>query len=579
MRVERALVVLLCIIALEATGCGGRLAYNLPPSNRLMEPGPGVGGPGPGVIPPNGGGYPGGGGYFGAGVGRFGDGMGGGTYMGGYGSGDCGPCVSQNGMPAPNNIVSSPNNGMQQNNGIQQAGFNCGCGDCSGDTCSCGPGGCMDGGYMDSGCAGGPGGGGCCPLVGGCGICGGAGCGLCGGGGLFGHRHGNGCGCVRPGSMEAFSGGGGGPMMATSQVAFLGAEGVQVQWDVSCYGMFDSEALVIPGRQDFYQGAIYRLKLSNISGRPGVELYPTLEIAPVTPRTDAYLAHAPIPVQFTEEDFDQVLSGNFVTKVIYLPDPEFQELALAGVETLVSTRLDPGVDPIAEADRRGSILAILRMGNKDLETGDNGGYQSQEIVPATYNDTNQGTAKQAVYHQEVHSSGKVKHEGAEQVQYCQGDCGPYGGGGYGYGGGYGGGGMGNMPMGAPTSGFAPQPMPPNMVAGAPQWGMPITGTPIGLPGPPHIPLGSPAGLQKHVMKNRTRITLPPPVSKVQISVKQRPGLNYPEPVNHVKIDETQREPFRIIPGWVSGLFHGGAHHGGAAGGNPYGAGYGYGECQ
>ena len=133
--------------------------------------------------------------------------------------------------------------------------------------------------------------------------------------------------------------------------------------------MFDSTPLVIPGRQDFYQGAIYRLRLTNIPGRPGVQLYPTLEVAPVTPRTDAYLAHSPIPVQFTEEDFDQVLSGNFVTKVIYLPDPEFQELALAGVETLVSTRLDPGVDPIAEADRRGSILAIVRMGNKDLRAG------------------------------------------------------------------------------------------------------------------------------------------------------------------------------------------------------------------
>ena len=54
--------------------------------------------------------------------------------------------------------------------------------------------------------------------------------------------------------------------------------------------------------------------------------------------------------------------------MIYLPDPEFQELALAGVETLVSTRLDPGVDPIAEADRRGSILAIVRIGNKDFRT-------------------------------------------------------------------------------------------------------------------------------------------------------------------------------------------------------------------
>ena len=67
-----------------------------------------------------------------------------------------------------------------------------------------------------------------------------------------------------------------------------------------------------------------------------------------------------------------------MTKVIYLPDPEFQELALAGVETLVSTRLDPGVDPIVEADRRGAILAIVRLGNKDLEMpdGDGGGELS-----------------------------------------------------------------------------------------------------------------------------------------------------------------------------------------------------------
>ena len=98
-----------------------------------------------------------------------------------------------------------------------------------------------------------------------------------------------------------------------------------------------------------------------------MERYPTLEIGPITFRTEAYLAHNAIPIQFTDEDFDQVAAGNFVTKVIYLPDPEFQELALAGVETLVSTRLDPGIDPIVEADRRGSILAIIRMGNKDLE--------------------------------------------------------------------------------------------------------------------------------------------------------------------------------------------------------------------
>ena len=84
--------------------------------------------------------------------------------------------------------------------------------------------------------------------------------------------------------------------------------------------------------------------------------------------TDAYLAHNAIPIQFTTEDFDQVIDGgNFVTKVIYLPDPKYQELAVSGVETLVSTRLEPGVDPILEADKRGTILLILRLGAIDLE--------------------------------------------------------------------------------------------------------------------------------------------------------------------------------------------------------------------
>ena len=37
---------------LGSVGCLGRVAHNLPPSQRLLEPGPGVGGPGPGVIQP-----------------------------------------------------------------------------------------------------------------------------------------------------------------------------------------------------------------------------------------------------------------------------------------------------------------------------------------------------------------------------------------------------------------------------------------------------------------------------------------------------------------------------------------------
>lgn len=381
---KRLFTLAICLLAMAAQGrCSaqhGKLAYNLPPAQRLMEPGPGVGGPGPGVLMPS----------------------------AGMGGGGVAPAMA------------------------------------------------MGGGF--------------CPPMG-----------------------------VGAG--------------ATSQIAFLGIEGGEISWDISGQQMFDSTPLVMPGRQNFPQGAIYRLKLTNLPGREGVELYPTLEVAPVTPRTDAYLAHAPIPVQFTDEDLDQVLSGNFVTKVIYLPDPEFQELALSGVETLVSTRLDPGVDPIAEADRRGAILAILRIGNLDLQLGAGG----IAMGPG----------------------------GVEHAQYTEGDpnCPP--------GGGY----VGGMqpPLGMPTAGFAPQAVPPHLVSGmtTPQWGMPSVGTPIGLPGPPHIPLGHEAGLTRHVMKNHTRVMMPPPVHKMTVNVKQRPGMNYPRPVNHVNISETNRAGLRLFHGTVA----------------------------
>jgi hypothetical protein len=294
---------------------------------------------------------------------------------------------------------------------------------------------------------------------------------------------------MMPGGMGGMGG------MVTSQVAFSSPDGMEVTWDIGGMGSFDSEPLIVPARYNFPIASLYRLKLTNIPGRPGVELYPTLEIGPPTPRSEAYLAHNAIPAQFTEEDFDQVLSGNFVTKVVYLPDPEFQELAIAGVETLVSTRLDPGFDPIVEADRRGAILAIIRVGNKDLEAA--GG--------------------------EAEFAGMGGGAGG----YCGAMCGP-----------------GGSPCIPGITGAMPAGTPAEFIAGmtAPEYGMPVSGTPIGLPGPAHIPLGVPAGLQKHVIANHTKMHIPSPVRKFKIDVREKPGFSYPEPVKHVKITEHKHMP-------------------------------------
>jgi hypothetical protein len=318
---------------------------------------------------------------------------------------------------------------------------------------------------------------------------------------------GPGPGIIAPASYEAaleaagvaVGGGGagmGGPgMMApTSQIGFIGPDGMQVRWDVSMPGGFDSSPLVAPGRYDFPQGAIYRLKLTDIPGREGIELYPSLEVAPVTPRTAAYLAHNAIPFQITDEDLDQVTTGNFVTKVVYLPDPDYQELAVAGVETLVSTRLDPGCDPVVEADRRGSILAIIRIGNKDLESG--GAAAAGGPLAAAGGGPGAGSA-----------------------------CGVA------------------APLGMPCGGD-PSQLPPAFLAGmtAPQYGMPVTGTPIGLPGPAHIPLGVPAGLQRHSITNHTKMHIPPPSREMRLHVQEAPGLSYPKPARHAYVSERHDVP-------------------------------------
>lgn len=180
-----------------------------------------------------------------------------------------------------------------------------------------------------------------------------------------------------PGAVSAMGAltGGGAPSapipVQRTEVRFIEPAGMKISWFApGSDGRpgFNSQYLESPGRYNFLQAAIYRLKLSEVPNRPGVELYPTLEVVPSTGKTNTFLAHSSVPVSFTEEDFQQVAAGNFVVKVVYLPDPQFQDLATAGgLDEVVSSRLEPGVDPIAEAQRRGSILLIVRLGNIDLE--------------------------------------------------------------------------------------------------------------------------------------------------------------------------------------------------------------------
>ncbi len=312
----------------------------------------------------------------------------------------------------------------------------------------------------------------------------------------------------------------------TTQIRFVGPKGMQIGWQVG--DTFAENQLTAPARYNFEQGATYRLKLTNIPGRPGLVLYPTLQVYPAQPSTDAYLAHNTVPIEITDEDLDQVESNNFVTKVIYLPDPKYQELAIAGVETLVSTRLEPGVDPVAEADKRGTILAVLRVGNMDLEVPNNPNTSSNAQANNAAND---GQIQQAAYKTVDGSQGQyVAPVPIARMNQTEGGI------------------PGPAMMASAGAPGQPAYSPISGAPGMPVWGQPITATPIGLPGPPSLPFGKPATFRKHTVRNLTKMDLPKPPSELLIDVKHEPGLRMPEPVRHIQYLEKHPD---YSPGQVS----------------------------
>lgn len=117
-------------------------------------------------------------------------------------------------------------------------------------------------------------------------------------------------------------------------------------------------------------GYIYRVKLDQLPGRPGLALFPTIEVQgtlQLPPQLRA--ATYPAPIVFTEQDIVQVLSGAFVIKAIVLEDPEraLPEPALAGPPIEIEMATD---DLLAETKARGRLLAVVRLGGLALSDAD-----------------------------------------------------------------------------------------------------------------------------------------------------------------------------------------------------------------
>ncbi len=147
---------------------------------------------------------------------------------------------------------------------------------------------------------------------------------------------------------------------AFQPVAFSGPEGVRFALPEN--GTFnEGESQLMAG---LMVGAVYRFRVTGIPDSVGAELYPTIELIGRTYPPPGLETKYPIPINMSKTDLEQALSGNLVTRVIYLEDPQSaMPLAMKRTESRpVDIPIDQ--DALATADSLGRPIAILRIGSK-----------------------------------------------------------------------------------------------------------------------------------------------------------------------------------------------------------------------
>ena len=98
-------------------------------------------------------------------------------------------------------------------------------------------------------------------------------------------------------------------------------------------------------------GAVYRLRVTHIPLSAGVEVFPSVELIDrlYTPVDQQW--RFPIPIELTAEDLRLALDGKFVTRVVYVEDPE-HALPVKQAGTQSWFEVGPGHDRLLVGGRR-----------------------------------------------------------------------------------------------------------------------------------------------------------------------------------------------------------------------------------
>jgi hypothetical protein len=123
-------------------------------------------------------------------------------------------------------------------------------------------------------------------------------------------------------------------------------------------------SLLAPTKAGMLIGAVYRMKITNIPGLEGVEVFPSIEVINRIYPPRGLEAKFAIPIHLSQWEIKMAVQGFYVTRVIYLEDPTNPIPVDEPIGRQRTLDIRYTEDPLHVADKLGRPVAILRIGSR-----------------------------------------------------------------------------------------------------------------------------------------------------------------------------------------------------------------------
>ncbi|HEX5447150.1 MAG TPA: hypothetical protein VFW87_25265, partial [Pirellulales bacterium] len=139
-----------------------------------------------------------------------------------------------------------------------------------------------------------------------------------------------------------------------------GPHGLMLAHESEIPGKFNERPQPVPAEFAFPPGIEARIQLTGVSVPAAAPVYGLFSVSRGWAAELGPLGSTNLSINITEADLEAVTAGKPVTYVIYFATHSENEES-PSIETLKSTALPPESDPVAEASRRGQMLATFRL--------------------------------------------------------------------------------------------------------------------------------------------------------------------------------------------------------------------------